>query len=69
MKYNIYLCKKCGGICAGRLSAATFTCCYCGTRNRTEKSLRLVSGVESNEVPNIIGRLKMTRIGKASTLK
>jgi hypothetical protein len=69
MKYDIYLCRKCGGVCAGRQGATTFTCCYCGTRNSTEKSLRLVGGVESKEVPNTIGRLKTARAGKYSALK
>lgn len=69
MKYDIYLCRKCGGVCAGRLRATTFTCCYCNTRNRTKKSLRLVSGVESKEVPNTIAKLKTVRAGKDSALK
>jgi len=69
MKYNIYLCRKCGGVCGGRQGATTYTCCYCGTRNRAEKCLRLVRGVESKEVPNTIGRLKTTRAGKDSALK
>jgi len=69
LKYDIYLCRKCGGVCAGRQDATTFTCCYCGTRNSAEKSLRLAGGVESKDVPDTIGRIKMARAGKCSTLK
>lgn len=69
MKYDIYLCRKCGGVCAGRQDASTFMCCYCGTRNSAEKSLRLAGGVESKDVPDAIGRLKMARARKGSTLK
>jgi hypothetical protein len=69
LKYDIYLCKKCGGVCAGRQDATTYTCCYCRTRNSAKKSLRLVGGVEPKDVPDTIGRLKMARAGKHSTLK
>jgi len=69
LNYDIYLCRKCGGVCAGRQDASTFTCCYCGTRNSVEKSLRLAKGIESKDVPGAIGRIKMARAGKGSTLK
>ncbi len=64
MKYHVFLCSKCSGICAGRASATTFKCSYCGARNRTENAVRVASGVESRDVPPTIARLKMERAKK-----
>ncbi|MBC7113481.1 MAG: hypothetical protein H5T34_05645 [Candidatus Methanomethyliales bacterium] len=61
MRYNIYLCRKCGAVCAGREGASSFTCCYCGSRNNTEKAVRVVKGVDSKEVQQTIARLKLSK--------
>jgi len=63
LKYDVYLCRRCGSVCAGSQGAASFTCCYCGARNLAERSLRLARGIDSKSVPEVIGRLKMARAG------
>jgi hypothetical protein len=68
VNYDIFLCKKCAAVCAGREGASTFKCCHCGTVNRVDKSLRLVSGVESKNVSGMIARIKMARADKPERL-
>jgi tRNA(Ile2) C34 agmatinyltransferase TiaS len=59
MEYSIFLCRKCGAICASREGAATFSCTSCGKRNSAEKSLSLARGIESKAIPSLIAKLKM----------
>lgn len=61
MNYDIFLCRKCGAVCAGREGASTFKCCHCDTVNRVDKSLRLASSVESKNVSRVIAKIKMER--------
>lgn len=68
MRYDIYLCRRCGGVCAGRDGSSTFKCTYCGTVNRVEKSRKLATGVDSGEVSQVMGRMKMD-MAKKKTLE
>jgi|YelNatPaOPRAMG01_1025707.scaffolds.fasta_scaffold01607_20 hypothetical protein len=62
LRYNIYLCRKCGAVCAGREGASSFTCCYCGRRNNAEGAVTIVRGVESRDVPHTIAKIKLSKI-------
>jgi phage FluMu protein Com len=64
MKYTIYLCRRCGGVCAGREGSLTFKCAYCGAVNQTKKSRKLATGIDSSEVSEKVGSLKMALAGK-----
>lgn len=68
MNYDIFLCKKCDAVCAGREGASTFKCCHCGTVNRVDKSLRLALDVDSKNVSGVIARIKMARADKSKSL-
>ncbi|MGC8936215.1 MAG: hypothetical protein ACP5KV_02460 [Candidatus Methanomethylicaceae archaeon] len=61
MRYNIYLCRKCGAVCAGREGANSFTCCFCGLRNRAEKTRIIARGIESKDVPHVIAQIKASK--------
>ena len=65
MKYDIYLCKKCGVVCAGREQALSFKCMYCGTVNKAGRSGRMATGVESKNIAEVIGKIKMARAEKS----
>ncbi|MDH5810767.1 MAG: hypothetical protein QXO54_02425 [Candidatus Methanomethylicaceae archaeon] len=62
MRYNIYLCRKCGAVCAGREGASSFTCCFCGTRNNTEKAVSVMKGIESRDVQHVIAQIKLSKV-------
>jgi predicted RNA-binding Zn-ribbon protein involved in translation (DUF1610 family) len=64
VNYDIFLCKKCAAVCAGREGASTFKCCHCGAANRIDRSLKLASCVESKNVSGVIARIKMARADK-----
>jgi hypothetical protein len=68
VNYDIFLCRKCAAVCAGREGASTFKCCYCGTVNRVDKNLRLASCIESKNVSDVIARIKMTRADRSKSL-
>lgn len=59
--YSVFICKKCGGICATKEDSKTFKCTYCGTVNNVHKSRRLASGIDSRDIQKVIGELKMQR--------
>lgn len=66
VEYDIFLCRKCGSLNAGRTGAATFSCPHCGTRNTVAKSVRLAARVESRQVQGTMARMKMERGGRES---
>ena len=68
MEYSIYLCRKCGAVCAAREGATTFTCLTCGTRNDAGRSVNIVKKVDSKNIHLVISKLKMERAKKSSTL-
>ena len=68
MNYNIFLCKKCAGICAAREGTSTFKCLYCNTKNCVDRSLRIATGIESKDVPEVIGQLKKVQAQKVRQL-
>ena len=61
LRYNIYLCRRCGGICAGRDGASTFRCTYCGEVNHAGKSRKIAKEIDSNDIQATIARIKMER--------
>jgi len=62
VRYNIYICRNCGAVCAGREGASSFTCCFCGRRSSTEKAIPVVKGVESKDVQRLVAQLKLSRV-------
>ncbi|MCX8182162.1 MAG: hypothetical protein N3D12_03485 [Candidatus Methanomethyliaceae archaeon] len=62
MRYNIYLCRKCGAVCAGREGASSFKCHFCGKRNIAERAIPIVKGVESKDVQQTIAKIKLSKI-------
>ena len=62
MRYNIYLCRKCGAVCAGREGASSFTCCNCGRKNDAQGAVTIVREVESRDVPQTIAKIKLSKI-------
>jgi len=58
MMYSVFLCKKCGGVCAAREGTKTFRCTYCGTINHTDKGRKVATGVDSKNIQKVIGELK-----------
>jgi ribosomal protein L37AE/L43A len=61
LEYDIFLCRKCGSVNAGRIGALTFTCPHCGTRNAASKSIRLATKVASGKVQETMAKIKMER--------
>jgi hypothetical protein len=69
VRYDVYLCKKCGGVCAAREQASSFRCTYCGTLNKTGRSGRIASGIDSKNIAEVIGKIKMARAEKSKTME
>ena len=68
MIYDIFLCRKCGWVNAGKTGAATFSCRQCGARNDVLKSVRLAAGVDSRDIQKVMARIKMERGSQSENL-
>lgn len=58
MQYAVYLCRKCGYMCACKEGSKTFSCVKCGCRCKISNSVRVVGGIGSSEIHTAMAKLK-----------